>query len=109
MSNPYSWSIRRRGRNSRERRATCRFNESAIAAQTGKQQRIFSILAVPGENPSKKHLRIQQFARLSTVNSLCNRTGNQFDHNREFNSRQQGSNSTQQGISRKSIFARRLE
>ena len=57
--------------------------ESAIACHTGKQQRIFSILAAPGENPSQKHLRIQQFARLSKMNSLYDRTGNQFDHIRE--------------------------
>ncbi|MFZ0209894.1 MAG: hypothetical protein WAL59_27945, partial [Roseiarcus sp.] len=79
------------------------------ACHTGKQQRIFSILAAPGENPSQKHLRIQQFARLSKMNSLCDGTGNQFDHNREFNSRQQRINSTQQGIGAKSIFAPRLE
>ena len=37
------------------------------------------------------------------MNSLCIGTGNQFDHNRAFNSRQQGINSTQQGIGAKSI------
>ncbi|MFZ0209794.1 MAG: hypothetical protein WAL59_27420, partial [Roseiarcus sp.] len=49
--------------------------ESAIARHTGKQQGIFSILAAPGGNPSQKHLRIQQFARLSKMNSLCDGTG----------------------------------
>ena len=43
------------------------------------------------------------------MNSLCDGTGNQFGHNREFNSWQQQINSTQQGIGAKSIFARRLE
>jgi hypothetical protein len=32
------------------------------------------------------------------MNSLRGGTGNQFDHNRELNSRQQGINSAQQGI-----------
>jgi hypothetical protein len=50
--------------------------ERAIARHVGKQQGISPILAIPGENPSQKNLRIQQFASLSTMNSLCDGTGN---------------------------------
>jgi hypothetical protein len=72
-----------------------------------KQQLISPILAAPAENPSEKHVPIQQFASLSTMNSLCDGTGNQFVHNRETQFVQQRINSTEQGIVAKSIFARR--
>jgi hypothetical protein len=68
-----------------------------IVRHAGKKQGISSNLAAAGENPSQKHLRIQQFARLPTMNSLCGGTGNQFGHNRKTNSRQQGIKSATSG------------
>jgi hypothetical protein len=59
---------------------------------TGKQQGIFSKSADSRENPSRKHLPIQQFARGGPENSLRDGTGNQFDHNRELIRDQQGIN-----------------
>jgi hypothetical protein len=57
------------------------------AAYTGKKQRIFRNPPLLCKNPHRKRLRIQVFARCAQMNSLRDRTGNQFDHNREFNSR----------------------
>jgi hypothetical protein len=52
------------------------------------------------KDPHLKQLRIQVFGRAAQMNSLRDRTGKQFDQNRERNSRQQGINSAQQGIQR---------
>jgi hypothetical protein len=70
-------------------------------AYTGKKQRIFWNPPLLCKNPHRKRLQIQVFARCAQMNSLRDRTGNQFDHNREFNSRQQRINSPEQGIQRK--------
>ena len=79
-----------------------RVSTARPAAHTGKKQRIF-----PDFGRFSAKIRVEngcefrQFARCAQMNSLRDRTGNQFDDNREFNSRQQGINSPEQGIQRK--------
>jgi len=69
-----------------------------LYGKQGNNSEFYRFLAAAGENPSKKHLRIQWFARPSQGNSLRDGTGNQFDHNRDLIRNQQGINSPQQGI-----------
>jgi hypothetical protein len=53
------------------------------APVTVKQQRILSESAASRANPSRKYLQIHGFAAMRRLNSLRERTGNQFAPNRE--------------------------
>jgi len=68
------------------------------AAQQGINSEFLENPSTSCKNTSRKPLRIQSFAKTSEVNSLRDGTGNQFDHNRGFNWRQQRINSQYQGI-----------